>query len=93
LESTEKKKHKKTEKVTLDKAIKKDIELNNITTTNSSQLKSPPSRFDLGNQIEPKEIEYIDQIGSGVYGVVYKANVRGKIVAVKKLKKKATYIY
>jgi len=30
----------------------------------------------------------MEQIGSGVYGVVYKANVRGKLVAVKKLKKR-----
>ena len=45
------------------------------------------SRAEFGSfEIEPKELEFFDVIGSGSFGDVYRGKVRGKECAIKKLK-------
>ena len=45
------------------------------------------SRREFGSfEIEPKELEYFEAIGSGSFGDVYRGKVRGKECAIKRLK-------
>lgn len=48
----------------------------------------PPSKTSVGSHrppvVEFSEIEFIEKIGEGQYGAVWKANCRGQVVAVKK---------
>ncbi|KAJ3438533.1 hypothetical protein M0812_17724 [Anaeramoeba flamelloides] len=83
--------HNKNETIAIENEVR---ELNNELKTITKEYKQFCLTWqileDSYNEIDPSEIEDIEQIGSGSYGNVWKSWWRGKIVAVKRIKPEFT---